>query len=83
MSRHRTATEHEIAKALIDTKAVDFEQIGSVIAKFGASAALAADGDDLICGTMRVLVRILRLHDPIGPVESLGELRQLGAAVRG
>jgi hypothetical protein len=83
MSRARTATEQEIAKALIETKGVDFEKIGAVISKFGAAASLAADGDEIWCGTMRTLVRVLRLRDPVGPVEQLGELQQLGASVRG
>jgi len=83
MSRTRTATEQEIAKALIESKGVDFEKIGAVIGKFGAAAALAADGDEIWCGTMRVLVRVLRIRDPLGPVEQLSELQQLGQSVRG
>jgi hypothetical protein len=83
MSAVRTATEHEIAKALIETKSVDFEKIGAVIAKHGAAAALAADGDEIWCGTMRIFVRVLRLRVTTGSVEQLGELQRLGAAVRG
>jgi hypothetical protein len=82
MSRARTSTEHEIAKALIETRGVDFEKIGAVISKFGAAAALAADGDEIWCGTMRTMVRILRLRDPLGPVEQLGELQQLAQSAR-
>jgi hypothetical protein len=43
MSKRRTELQREVAEALISTKAVDFEAIGSVLGKYGARAALAGD----------------------------------------
>ena len=36
---NRTELEQEIVNALIDSKAVNFEAVGSIIAKYGARAA--------------------------------------------
>lgn len=40
----RTELHQEIVQALIDTKAVDFEAAGRVLATFGARAALEGSG---------------------------------------
>ncbi|MEP6915209.1 MAG: hypothetical protein ABJC89_06160 [Acidobacteriota bacterium] len=42
---NRTELEQEIVSALIDSKAVNFEAVGSIISKFGARAAKS--GTDL------------------------------------
>lgn len=41
---HRTELQREIAEALVSTKAINFEAIGSIIARFGARAATNGDG---------------------------------------
>jgi hypothetical protein len=43
-SEKRTELHQEIVQALIDTKAVDFEAAGRVLATFGARAALEGTG---------------------------------------
>ena len=42
----RSELEQEIVDALIETKAVNFEAIGSIVAKYGARAAKS--GTDLV-----------------------------------
>jgi len=43
MSNHRTELQKEVAEALITSKAVNFEVVGSILSKFGARAALTGD----------------------------------------
>jgi hypothetical protein len=77
------AQEQEIVKALIDTKAVNFEAIGAAVAKFGASATLALDGEDWFCGTMRRFIRLFRITDQPAPLETLAELQQIAKQIKG
>ena len=77
------AHEQEIVKALIETKAVDFQALGNAVAKFGASAAMTQDGEDFFCGTMRRFIRFFRIRDVAGGIEQLAELQQLTREVKG
>jgi hypothetical protein len=43
MSQKRTELQREVVEALVATKAVDFDAVGSVLAKYGARAALTGD----------------------------------------
>jgi hypothetical protein len=43
MSQHRTDLHKEVVEALISTKAVNFEAIGSVLSTYGSRAALTGD----------------------------------------
>jgi hypothetical protein len=43
MPKSRTELQREVTEALISTKALNFEAIGSVLSKYGARAALAGD----------------------------------------
>jgi hypothetical protein len=43
MPKSRTELQQEVVEALVATKAIDFEAVGNVLAKFGARAALAGD----------------------------------------
>lgn len=45
MPHQRTELQREVAEALISSKAINFEAVGSIIAKYGARAA--ANGDAL------------------------------------
>jgi hypothetical protein len=40
----RTELQQEMIKALIESKAIDFEAAGGVLAKYGARAALEGNG---------------------------------------
>ncbi len=63
--------EREIVKTLIDTKAVDFEAIGRSLAQFGPTAAFDLDYEPIFCGTMRYLVHVYRLPNPVDNPEFL------------
>ena len=82
MSRF-SSHEQEIIKSLIDTKAVNFEAIGSAFAKQAGNATLLLDGEDFFCGTMRRFIRLYRLNDTLGSLEQLGELQKIGTEMRG
>jgi hypothetical protein len=43
MSDHRSELQREVAEALVSTHAINFEAVGSVLAKYGARAALNGD----------------------------------------
>jgi hypothetical protein len=43
MSNPRTELQREVADALVKSKAINFDAIGSVFSKFGARAALAGE----------------------------------------
>jgi hypothetical protein len=78
-----TAKEHEIVKALIETKAVDFAALGQVFAEHGASASMTLSGEDFFCGTVRRFIRAFKLNDVGNPVEQLSALQQLKSEVQG
>jgi hypothetical protein len=71
-------SEREIVKTLVETKAINFEAIGSALAKYGPTMAFLLDGDEGFCGTMRNFTRVYRLVTPTTPVENLESLRQIG-----
>ena len=77
-----SAAEQEIVKALIETKAVDFQAIGHAFAAHGESATLTLSGEDFFCGTMRRFIRLFRLNDVGNVVEQIGELQQLKGEVQ-
>jgi hypothetical protein len=43
MSKRRTELQKEVVEALVSSKAVNIEAVGSVLAKYGARAALTGD----------------------------------------
>jgi hypothetical protein len=75
--------EREVVRTLIETKAVDFEAIGSALAKHGPTMAFVLDGEDGFCGTMRTFVRVFRLNEPVVQVQDLGSLRQVSGDLQG
>lgn len=74
MSKGFTEAERQIVTALIETKAIDFDALGAVLAKNGANATLQLDGEDWFCGTMRRFIRVFRLSDNVLQVENLADL---------
>jgi hypothetical protein len=43
MPQKRTELQKEVVEALVSSKAVNFEAVGSVLAKYGARAAVTGD----------------------------------------
>jgi hypothetical protein len=82
MSKGFSESERQIVTALIESKAVDFEALGMMLAKNGANATLNLDGEDWFCGTMRRFIRIFRLNDNILQVENLAELGAIGREIQ-
>jgi hypothetical protein len=62
-------THQDIVKRLLDSKAVDFAAIGKAVTELGPSLAMADDGVDLICGTMRTFIHLYQIPLPT-PVET-------------
>jgi hypothetical protein len=77
IKRELTGNELEIVKTLIDSKAINFEAIGQVVAKHGADAAINLTGEDAFCGVMQRFVRAYRLRDPVAELAGLADLNQL------
>lgn len=77
MMRH-----NEIVKKLLDTKAVDFNAIGKMVAELGPAVAVAEEPWDVFCGTMRTFIRVYRITGPGLPVEELGALGAAGKEIR-
>jgi hypothetical protein len=50
MSIHRSELQNEVARALVESKAVDFEAVGRVLSKYGARAALSGETIGAIIG---------------------------------
>ena len=44
MSYRRTELQREVAEALISSKAINFDVVGSILSKYGARAAVNGDG---------------------------------------
>ena len=64
----------QIVRQLLESKAVDFNAVGRVIAEVGPSISLAEDPGDFFCGTNRIFFHVYRVFGPSNPVENLGEL---------
>jgi len=50
MPLHRSELQNEVARALIDSKAVDFEVVGKVLSHYGARAAASGETIGVIIG---------------------------------
>lgn len=74
MSHHRTELQKEVAEALIQSKAINFEVVGSVLAKYGARAALTGEAIGAVINW-----RLIDVCIPPDPYQAgtFGELRSL------
>ena len=62
-------SHQDIVKRVLDSKAVDFAAMGKIVAEMGPSLALADDGVDCFCGTMRYFFHCYIIPTPVpGPV---------------
>ena len=82
-NRPLSQAEREIVKTLVDTKAVNFDALGSALAKFGPTAALNLEGEDFFCGTMRRFVHVFRVRDPGVNVMDIEGLRGVSGELGG
>ena len=82
-SKGFSEAEREIVTALLETKAVNFEALGAIVARHGDRITLHLDGEDAFCGTMRRFARVLRLRDELAGLEHLAELKELNTKMRG
>lgn len=76
-----TELDREIASALIDTKAINFDAVGSVVSRFGAKSMLM-DDDGWIrwCGSDLRLYRWPRPRLGLEEIEILRDLVRSGPA---
>jgi len=72
----------QIVRQLLESKAVDFNAIGKVVAEVGPALSLAEEPGDFFCGTNRIFIHIYRVFSPGNPVENLGELAANSAELR-
>jgi hypothetical protein len=73
----RTALQNEVAKALLDSKAVDFEVATSVLAKFAPAAAERGESIGLLINW-----RHIDLCIPVDPYLVLDQLANIGRVGR-
>jgi hypothetical protein len=71
MSHKRTELQREVAEALISSKALNFEIVGSVLSKYGARAALNGDAIGVIINW-----RLFDVCIPVDPYQA-GQFGQL------
>ena len=50
MSLHRSELQNEVARALVESKAIDFEVVGRVLSQYGARAAVSGQTIGAIIG---------------------------------
>ncbi len=74
--------KHDIVKKLLDSKAVDFNAIGKMVAEIGPSLSLADEPWEGFCGTMRTFIHLYRLPGVNSPLENINTLGQVAGEVR-
>jgi len=68
--------DRQIVKQLLESKAVDFNAVGRVLAEVGPSLSLAEEPGDWFCGTNRIFFHVYQVLPLSTPVENLGELAE-------
>jgi hypothetical protein len=74
--------KHDIVKKLLDSKAVDFNSIGKMVAEIGPSLSLADEPWEGFCATMRTFVHLYRLPGVNSPLENINTLGQVAGELR-
>ena len=79
MSQKRTELQKELVEVLVSSKAVDFEAVGSVLAKYGARAALTGEAIGAIINW-----RFIDVCIPVDPYQRRGfDLETVGRQAQG
>ena len=71
MSQRRSDLQKEVIEALVTSKAVDFEAVGSVLARFGAKAAINGDAISAV-----IHWRMTDICIPVDPFQRALELER-------
>jgi hypothetical protein len=77
MSCQRTDLHHQVIEALIETKAIDFDALGGVLAKFGARAAISGSSLGAIINK-----RVIDVCIPPEPYINIIDLKSLAGKVQ-
>jgi hypothetical protein len=79
---HRV-NHQEIVKKVLESKAIDFNAVGKVVAELGPSLSLAEEPWDGFCGTMRRFVHVYIINPSLGEsIENLGQLRGIAGELQ-
>jgi hypothetical protein len=74
----------EVVAALLESKAISFDAIGSTIAKLGPDLAVSDEPWESFCLTMRMMIWVYRIPGPRGPIlNDLEALRDQSSELRG
>lgn len=71
----KRVNHQEVVGQLLESKAIDFDAIGSTIAKLGPQLVMADEPWESFCLTMRIMIWIYRFPGPRGPI--VGDLDDL------
>jgi hypothetical protein len=73
----RRVDHQEVVAQLLESKAINFDAIGSSLAKLGPELVMADEPWESFCLTMRIMIWVYRFPGPRGPIFSdLGALRE-------
>ena len=77
--------EHQqVVDQLLQSKAIDFDAIGSTIAKLGPQLVMTDEPWESFCLTMRIMIWIYRFPGPRGPIfGDLDALRNQASELQG
>jgi hypothetical protein len=64
----KRVNHQEVVEQLLESNAINFEAIGSTIAKLGPELVVADEPWESFCLTMRIMIWVYRFPGPRGPV---------------
>lgn len=80
----KRVNHQEVVDALLESNAINFEAIGSTIAKLGPQLAASDEPWESFCLTMRMMIWMYRIPGPRGPIlGDLAALRDESSELRG
>ena len=74
MAKARTELQDEVVEALVASKAINFEAVGTVLSKYGARAAITGDRFGVIVG--RHVFDLCIPPDPFEVMDGIARLPQ-------
>ena len=79
----KRVNHQEVVEALLESNAINFEAIGSTIARLGPQLAVSDEPWESFCLTMRMFIWAYRIPGPRGPIlGDLGALRDESSELR-